>query len=183
MAYQSWSVVFGEQPSAAKWNILGTNDASFNDGTGIANGVIVPNHMNFGAQTASQTTLGTTTSTSFVTTLTTSGATPSVTATVPASGSVLIFMSLIAFSSVAEVRCSTSYVVSGASTVTAATNETAGRHIVHRETSTSAGSARGGTWLHTGLTAGSTTFQAAHAVQANTGSFDDVLIGVLPIGD
>lgn len=36
MSYQSWSVVFGEQPSAAKWNILGTNDASFNDGTGIA---------------------------------------------------------------------------------------------------------------------------------------------------
>lgn len=29
MAYQSWSVVFGEQPSAAKWNILGTNDAHF----------------------------------------------------------------------------------------------------------------------------------------------------------
>lgn len=40
MAYQSWSVVFGEQPSAAKWNILGTNDASFNDGTGIGNGAI-----------------------------------------------------------------------------------------------------------------------------------------------
>ena len=36
MAYASWSVSFGEQPSAAKWNILGTNDASFNDGTGIA---------------------------------------------------------------------------------------------------------------------------------------------------
>lgn len=35
MAYASWSVVFGEQPSASKWNILGTNDASFNDGTGI----------------------------------------------------------------------------------------------------------------------------------------------------
>lgn len=29
MAYQSWSVVFGEQPSAAKWNILGTNDDHF----------------------------------------------------------------------------------------------------------------------------------------------------------
>ena len=40
MAYASWSVVFGEQPSAAKWNILGTNDASFNDGTGIGNDVI-----------------------------------------------------------------------------------------------------------------------------------------------
>lgn len=35
MAYASWSVVFGEQPSASKWNILGTNDASFNDSTGI----------------------------------------------------------------------------------------------------------------------------------------------------
>jgi len=37
MAYSSWSVIYGEQPSASKWNILGTNDASFNDGTGIAN--------------------------------------------------------------------------------------------------------------------------------------------------
>lgn len=30
-------------PSAAKWNILGTNDASFNDGSGIANGAIQSN--------------------------------------------------------------------------------------------------------------------------------------------
>lgn len=42
MAYASWSVVFGEQPSAAKWNILGTNDASFNDGTGIGTAAIAP---------------------------------------------------------------------------------------------------------------------------------------------
>ncbi len=35
MAYASWSVVFGEQPSAAKWNILGTNDAAFNNGGGV----------------------------------------------------------------------------------------------------------------------------------------------------
>mgnify|MGYP003440289886 CR=1 FL=1 len=40
MAYASWSVVFGEQPSAAKWNILGTNDASFNDGTGIGTNAV-----------------------------------------------------------------------------------------------------------------------------------------------
>jgi N-acetylneuraminic acid mutarotase len=40
MAYASWSVVFGEQPSAAKWNILGANDASFNDGTGLNNGAV-----------------------------------------------------------------------------------------------------------------------------------------------
>jgi hypothetical protein len=41
MAYTSFAVVFGEQPSAAKWNILGTNDASFNDGTGLPNGIAI----------------------------------------------------------------------------------------------------------------------------------------------
>jgi hypothetical protein len=45
MAYQEWSVVYGEQPTAAKWNILGTNDASFNDGTGIGDDAIVPDHI------------------------------------------------------------------------------------------------------------------------------------------
>lgn len=45
MSYQSWSVVFSEQPSAAKWNILGSNDASFNDGTGIGNNVITSAHL------------------------------------------------------------------------------------------------------------------------------------------
>lgn len=48
MAYASWSVVFGEQPSAAKWNILGTNDASFNDGTGIDNDVITDTKLVYG---------------------------------------------------------------------------------------------------------------------------------------
>ena len=45
MAYSSWSVSFGEQPTASKWNILGTNDASFNDGTGIAAAAIVSSHL------------------------------------------------------------------------------------------------------------------------------------------
>jgi hypothetical protein len=36
MAYTPWSVIFGEQPTAAKWNELGANDASFNDGSGMA---------------------------------------------------------------------------------------------------------------------------------------------------
>ncbi len=40
MAYIPWSVVFGEQPSAAKWSILGANDASFNDGSGIGTSAI-----------------------------------------------------------------------------------------------------------------------------------------------
>lgn len=29
MTYQTWSLVYGEQPSPAKWNILGSNDAHF----------------------------------------------------------------------------------------------------------------------------------------------------------
>jgi len=35
LAYSVWSVIFGETPSSSKWNILGANDASLRDGTGI----------------------------------------------------------------------------------------------------------------------------------------------------
>lgn len=52
MAYSAWSVTFGEQPSAAKWNILGTNDASFNDGTGIAASAITPEKLLTGTGTS-----------------------------------------------------------------------------------------------------------------------------------
>jgi hypothetical protein len=34
MTYTAFSVVFGEQPSAAKWNLLGANDAALRDGSG-----------------------------------------------------------------------------------------------------------------------------------------------------
>lgn len=40
MAYTAWSVVYGEQPTAAKWNQLGANDAGFKDGTNIDAGAI-----------------------------------------------------------------------------------------------------------------------------------------------
>lgn len=45
MAYTAWSVVFGEQPTAAKWNQLGTNDAGFKDGTNIDNDAILTRHI------------------------------------------------------------------------------------------------------------------------------------------
>lgn len=35
MAYVPINFVFGEQPSAAKWNILAANDAAFNSGGGV----------------------------------------------------------------------------------------------------------------------------------------------------
>lgn len=42
--YTAWSVVFGEQPSAAKWNQLGTNDSSFDEriGDGFSSGTTSP---------------------------------------------------------------------------------------------------------------------------------------------
>jgi len=69
MAYASWSVVFGEQPSTAKWNILGTNDASFNDGTGIASDAITDAKLIYGKvrsrQGGSATNWGTTGTTNY----------------------------------------------------------------------------------------------------------------------
>ena len=45
MAYTAWSVVFGEQPTAAKWNQLGANDAGFKDGTNIDSAAIITRHL------------------------------------------------------------------------------------------------------------------------------------------
>lgn len=44
MAYSADTFVADEQPTTAKWNKLWSNDASFNDGTGIANDAIVNRH-------------------------------------------------------------------------------------------------------------------------------------------
>jgi hypothetical protein len=42
--YAIWSVIAGEQPTTAKWNILGANDASFNTGQGFNDGSILARH-------------------------------------------------------------------------------------------------------------------------------------------
>lgn len=49
MAYTAWSVVFGEQPTAAKWNQLGTNDAGFKDGTNFDADIIKSKHIDWAA--------------------------------------------------------------------------------------------------------------------------------------
>jgi hypothetical protein len=43
--YYAWAVTAGEQPTTAYWNILGTNDASFNSGAGFNDGLIVYRHV------------------------------------------------------------------------------------------------------------------------------------------
>lgn len=43
--YAAWSVVADEQPTAAKWNILGSNMASFNNGNGFEDDIIINRHI------------------------------------------------------------------------------------------------------------------------------------------
>lgn len=45
MAYSADTFVADEQPTTAKWNKLWTNDASFNDGSGIADDAILYRHI------------------------------------------------------------------------------------------------------------------------------------------
>ena len=47
--YTLWSVVAGEQPTTAKWNILGGNDASFNSGVGFNDAAVVARHLSASA--------------------------------------------------------------------------------------------------------------------------------------
>jgi hypothetical protein len=53
--YTPWSVTAGEVPTTAKWNILGDNDESFNDGTGIADNAIITRHLNAASVTNAKT--------------------------------------------------------------------------------------------------------------------------------
>lgn len=46
--YTAWSVIAGEQPTAAKWNQLGSNDASFNNGNGFEDSIILSRHLGAG---------------------------------------------------------------------------------------------------------------------------------------
>ena len=52
MAYSSDSFSAGETPTTAKWNKMWSNDASFNDGTGIAVSAITPEKLLIGTGTS-----------------------------------------------------------------------------------------------------------------------------------
>lgn len=47
MAYNAWSVAAFEQPTAAKWNQLGENDAGFRDGSNIDDSAIQLRHIDW----------------------------------------------------------------------------------------------------------------------------------------
>lgn len=174
MAFISTTFTAGEQPTAAKWNQLQGNDDHLKGKIDQFLGAI-------GTEPTAAT-VGTTTSTTYVTSLTTTGALPSVTATVPASGQVLVILQGVIANSTAEARSNLTYSLSGANTLTALANsDTDNRYITNRETSSN-GSTVNGVWLHTGLTAGSTTFQVNARVQLGTGQFSAIHIIVIPLG-
>lgn len=100
--YTAITFVANEQPTTAKWNLIGSNDASFNSGNGFEDGIIVNRHLANNAVGAAN--LATNAITLYKNnnlSHTTSSATPadmtngSQTVTVPAGGrSVLIFLVL-----------------------------------------------------------------------------------------
>lgn len=159
MAYASWSVVAGEQPSAAKWNILGTNDASFNNGTGLPTA---------NSSVTTVVTSQTTASTSY-TDLSTVG--PTVTVTVGSSGKVLVTMNCELFTSGVN-NAYASILISGATTQ-AATDDQA------IQNGTGADCAGGQSFLLSGLSTGSTTFKMQYRVSAGTGTFARRRVSVL----
>lgn len=48
----AWTATYGEVKSAAEWTELGDNDRALQDGTGIDDGAILPNHLLASASTA-----------------------------------------------------------------------------------------------------------------------------------
>lgn len=50
--YTAITFVANEQPTTAKWNLIGSNDASFNNGNGFEDGIIVNRHLAAGAVTS-----------------------------------------------------------------------------------------------------------------------------------
>lgn len=161
MAYASWSVVFGEQPSASKWNILGTNDAAFNNGTGI------PSVNSAAAYVA---TSQSTTSTSF-TDLATAG--PAATVTVGSTGLLLVGMTVTSYNSGANLTY-TSFALSGANTLAASDKYS----TIHGGTQAEG---QAGSWLMASQTPGSTTVTMKYKANAGTGSWQERHIWAIPL--
>lgn len=174
MAYASWSVVFGEQPSAAKWNIIGTNMAGFNDGTAIGNAAISASKLATGAAAAVVATSETTTSTSYADLTTT---TDTVTVTVGANGLLLVGIYATGSNSGADAQTYTSFALSSANTLAASDINA----VLLRQTTATAAQAAGITKLLTGLTPGSTVVKMKYRVTGNTGTWLNRNIFAIPL--
>ena len=166
MAYVATNFVFGEQPSAAKWNQLTANDAAFNNGTGIPSA---------NSSSATVTTLEATASTSY-TDLSTTG--PSVTVTVGSTGMVIIGIGCYTISNTSGAINFYSFVASGANTISAGTSP---YNVQYQSFAINAFNESGCSWLITGLNAGSTTFKMQYKTNSGTSNFSNRHIYVVTL--
>lgn len=173
--YQSWSVVFGEQPSAAKWNILGTNDASFNDGTGIGNATITASKLSTGAASNTVTASESTGSTSYAN-LSTTG--PAVTVTIGENGLLLVGWSATINGTTSNAAAAMAPEITGTNTVAASDSIS----IIQRNHADTDQTERwSGTHLYTGLNTGSTTVTAKYRASAGTPTFVNRTLWAVPL--
>lgn len=174
MGYSADSFTAGEQPTTAKWNKLWTNDASFNDGTGIANSVITANKLATGATSAFVAASETTTSTSFADLATT---TDTVTVTIGVNGLALVNVSSYIQGSLGNGAYSVGITLSGANTSAAASD----RSLMFMAYGNNTFGYYSGSFLYTSLTPGATTFKLKYAASTGTGTFQNRRIGVVPL--
>lgn len=176
MAYTAWSVVFGEQPTAAKWNQLGQNDAGFKDGTNIDDNAIIARHINNGSVDANKLLLGadaeyaagtvSTTSTSYVDL---SGG-PAVDVTIGVNGVLFVAWSAQLSSGSGNV----SFRLSGANTMISDTD-----HFIYVN---NFNISMGNVVLLTGLNAGLTTVTVQYKADSGTAQFLRRRINAVPLG-
>lgn len=184
MAYTAWSVVFGEQPTAAKWNQLGANDAGFKDGTNIdddailarhlANQIVAPANLNLDGKYGEVLTAQATTSSTF-TNLATVG--PSITVNVGPNGILLIGCSAAVSNDTTGNGGAMALDITGANTI-AADQSLTGFGITYNGATDNSR-----TNLLVGLNAGSTTLVAKYRRYGGggTATFTNRRIWALPL--
>jgi hypothetical protein len=141
----------------------------------ITNAAVTADKLSLGPQTASVATTETTTSTSY-TDLTTT--TDTVTVTIGANGVALVGVSAKIYNNTSTSESFASFAISGATT--AAASDSNALHILASGVNLPQVTATRVT-LVTGLTAGSNTFKMKYRVTANTGSFQNRNIFVVPL--
>lgn len=142
--------------------------------TALTNSSVTADKLSTGAANATVATAETTTSTSYVD-LATSG--PAVTVTIGANGLALVIVTADLTNSGGNGISRMSFAVSGATTQASSNDFSTAYWAV----TTSATNRQSGMFLLTGLAAGSTTFKAQYDVSANTGTFANRRISVVPL--
>ena len=168
-------VAFDPLP-ASDLNNMRTNIGALSAGTGLEDGAVTAGKLGLGAKTAVVETSQTRTSSTFGD-LSTPG--PAVTVNIGAGGQALVTIYSNITNSSAGHSTGVSFDVSGANTQAATTSI---YYLAQIASGSSDAMRAGATWLLTGLTPGSTTFTLKYRASGGTGTFNDRVITVIPLG-